>query len=101
MALACAVQGAKVVLVGDPAQLQSVDAGGAFNMLAAARGGDLARLVEVRRFVHVSSLAAREPAALEPFAAEPVTESRATEEYRFVQNPSDLAREIESTSGPN
>ncbi|WP_341360716.1 MobF family relaxase [Georgenia sp. M64] len=45
--------GAKVVLVGDPAQLQSVDAGGAFNMLTAVRGGDLARLVEVRRFVHV------------------------------------------------
>ncbi|WP_448071784.1 MobF family relaxase [Georgenia yuyongxinii] len=44
--------GAKVVLVGDPAQLQSVDAGGAFNMLTQARGGDLARLVEVRRFVH-------------------------------------------------
>ncbi|WP_448071098.1 MobF family relaxase [Georgenia yuyongxinii] len=44
--------GAKVVLVGDPAQLQSVDAGGAFSMLAGARDGDLPRLVEVRRFVH-------------------------------------------------
>lgn len=44
--------GAKVVLVGDPAQLQSVDAGGAFSMLVEARDGDIARLVEVRRFVH-------------------------------------------------
>jgi conjugative relaxase-like TrwC/TraI family protein len=56
--------GAKVVLVGDPAQLQSVDAGGAFSMLVEARDGDLARLVEVRRFMHEwekeASLALRE-----------------------------------------
>ncbi|WP_446719678.1 ATP-dependent DNA helicase [Isoptericola sp. F-RaC21] len=44
--------GAKVVLVGDPAQLQSVDAGGAFAMLSAARGDDVPRLTEVHRFVH-------------------------------------------------
>lgn len=44
--------GAKVVLVGDPAQLQSVDAGGAFAMLVAARSEDVAQLTEVRRFVH-------------------------------------------------
>ncbi|WP_341360892.1 MobF family relaxase [Georgenia sp. M64] len=66
--------GAKVVLVGDPAQLQSVDAGGAFNMLVQARGGDLARLVEVRRFVHVwekdASLALRDgdPTAIDAYA---------------------------------
>ncbi|ROS73071.1 MobF family relaxase [Cellulomonas sp. PhB143] len=44
--------GAKVVLVGDPAQLQSVDAGGAFAMLVAARGDDVPRLTEVHRFTH-------------------------------------------------
>ena len=44
--------GAKVVLVGDPAQLQSVDAGGAFAMLVAARGEGVPRLTEVHRFVH-------------------------------------------------
>jgi len=45
--------GAKVVLVGDPAQLQSVDAGGAFAMLVSARGEDTPRLTGVHRFVHV------------------------------------------------
>ncbi|MFE5291156.1 MobF family relaxase [Isoptericola sp. NPDC056618] len=44
--------GAKVVLVGDPAQLQSVDAGGAFAMLVAARGEDAPWLTEVHRFIH-------------------------------------------------
>ncbi|MFC7876721.1 MobF family relaxase [Isoptericola sp. NPDC057391] len=44
--------GAKVVLVGDPAQLQSVDAGGAFAMLVSARGDDVPRLTEVHRFAH-------------------------------------------------
>lgn len=44
--------GAKVVLVGDPAQLQSVDAGGAFAMLVSARGEDAARLTEVHRFAY-------------------------------------------------
>ncbi|MFE5291413.1 MobF family relaxase [Isoptericola sp. NPDC056618] len=56
--------GAKVVLVGDPAQLQSVEAGGAVSMLAAARDGDVPSLVEVRRFVHAwergASLALRD-----------------------------------------
>ncbi|MFD6177260.1 MULTISPECIES: MobF family relaxase [unclassified Isoptericola] len=56
--------GAKVVLVGDPAQLQSVDAGGAFSMLVTARDGEVPSLVEVRRFVHawekVASLALRD-----------------------------------------
>ncbi|MFE5291844.1 MobF family relaxase [Isoptericola sp. NPDC056618] len=44
--------GAKVVFVGDPAQLQSVDAGGAFAMLVSARGDDAPRLAEVHRFAH-------------------------------------------------
>ncbi|MFE5336090.1 MobF family relaxase [Isoptericola sp. NPDC056573] len=44
--------GARVVLVGDPAQLQSVDAGGAFAMLVSARGEDVPRLTEVHRFAH-------------------------------------------------
>lgn len=40
--------GAKVLLVGDPAQLQSVDAGGAFGMLVADRA-DVPELTDVRR----------------------------------------------------
>ena len=43
--------GAKVLLVGDYGQLQSVDAGGAFGMLVAERD-DAPELVEVHRFVH-------------------------------------------------
>lgn len=43
--------GAKVLLVGDPAQLQSVEAGGAFSLLVRARG-DAPELVGVHRFVH-------------------------------------------------
>lgn len=43
--------GAKVLLVGDWAQLQSVDAGGAFPLLASART-DVPELTEVRRFTH-------------------------------------------------
>ncbi|MEE6296863.1 MobF family relaxase [Georgenia wangjunii] len=67
--------GAKVVLVGDPAQLQSVDAGGAFGMLVEARAGDLAQLLEVRRFVHEwekdASLALRDGdvAAIDTYAS--------------------------------
>ncbi|WP_238993619.1 MobF family relaxase [Nocardioides caldifontis] len=45
-----AAAGAKVLLVGDDAQLQSVDAGGAFSMLAEARGSDLPELTEILRF---------------------------------------------------
>jgi hypothetical protein len=41
---------AKVLLVGDEAQLQSVDAGGAFAMLADARGNDVPELTEIHRF---------------------------------------------------
>jgi conjugative relaxase-like TrwC/TraI family protein len=43
--------GAKVLLVGDWAQLQSVDAGGAFAMIAAARD-DSPELTEIHRFTH-------------------------------------------------
>ncbi|EWT07136.1 conjugal transfer protein [Intrasporangium chromatireducens Q5-1] len=43
--------GAKVLLVGDYGQLQSVDAGGAFGMLVADRRGDTPELAEVHRFV--------------------------------------------------
>ncbi len=43
--------GAKVLLVGDYAQLQSVDAGGVFGMLVDDRS-HVAELVEVHRFVH-------------------------------------------------
>jgi AAA domain len=43
--------GAKVLLVGDWAQIQSVDAGGAFALLADARD-DTPELVEVHRFTH-------------------------------------------------
>ncbi|WP_286929901.1 MULTISPECIES: MobF family relaxase [Aeromicrobium] len=43
--------GAKVLLVGDWAQLQSVEAGGAFGMLAEARD-DAPELVDIHRFSH-------------------------------------------------
>jgi hypothetical protein len=43
--------GAKVLLVGDWAQLSAVEAGGAFGMLAAARD-DTAQLVDIHRFLH-------------------------------------------------
>ncbi|GAB2473203.1 hypothetical protein GCM10007967_29880 [Xylanimonas ulmi] len=45
------VAGAKVLLVGDWAQLQSVDAGGAFALLADARD-DVAELSEIHRFTN-------------------------------------------------
>ncbi|WP_230953406.1 MobF family relaxase [Propionibacterium freudenreichii] len=44
-------QDAKVLMVGDWAQLQSVDAGGAFAMLVAARE-DTPELTDVHRFIH-------------------------------------------------
>ena len=43
--------GAKVLLVGDYAQLQAVDAGGAFGMLTHGRD-DVPELVDVHRFTH-------------------------------------------------
>jgi len=44
--------GAKVLLVGDYAQLQSVDAGGAFSLLVHDRG-DAPELVDIHRFTNV------------------------------------------------
>lgn len=44
--------GAKLLLVGDWAQLQSVDAGGAFSLLVESRGDDVAELTDVYRFVN-------------------------------------------------
>ena len=46
-----AEEGAKVLLVGDYAQLQSVDAGGAFGLLVRDRG-DAPELIDVHRFTH-------------------------------------------------
>jgi conjugative relaxase-like TrwC/TraI family protein len=43
---------AKVVLVGDPAQLSAIDAGGMFAALVRDRGGLAAELTDVRRFVN-------------------------------------------------
>jgi conjugative relaxase-like TrwC/TraI family protein len=43
--------GAKVLLIGDYAQLQSVDAGGAFGLLVGDRD-DAPELVDVHRFIH-------------------------------------------------
>lgn len=66
--------GAKVLLVGDPAQLQSVEAGGAFALLVHERS-DAPELVEVHRFVHEweksASLALRDgdPQAIDEYLA--------------------------------
>jgi hypothetical protein len=46
-----AEEGAKVLLVGDHAQLQAVDAGGSFGLLVHDRG-DAPELVDVHRFTH-------------------------------------------------
>ena len=43
--------GAKVLLVGDPAQIDAVDAGGAFNLLVSRRA-DVPTLTEIHRFIH-------------------------------------------------
>jgi len=65
--------GAKVLLVGDWAQLQSVDAGGGFALLADARD-DTPELTDIHRFVHewerTASLDLREgrPEAIDAYA---------------------------------
>lgn len=65
--------GAKVLLVGDWAQLQSVDAGGAFAMLVGDRD-DAPELVDVHRFTHAwektASLGLRHgrPSAIDTYA---------------------------------
>lgn len=48
---AAAEAGAKVLLVGDPAQLDAVDAGGVFGLLA-SNCTDVATLADVHRFTH-------------------------------------------------
>ncbi len=64
--------GAKVLLVGDWAQLQSVEAGGAFAMLVDARD-DVPELVDIHRFTHewekATSLALRhgQPEAVDAY----------------------------------
>jgi conjugative relaxase-like TrwC/TraI family protein len=50
LVVAARAAGAKVLLVGDPAQLGAVDAGGAFSFLVGERGALVASLTEVRRF---------------------------------------------------
>ncbi len=66
--------GAKVLLVGDYAQLHSVDAGGAFSMLVHSRA-DAPELVDVHRFTHewekTASLGLRQgdPASLDHYIA--------------------------------
>lgn len=52
LATAARTARAKLLLVGDPAQLQAVDAGGAFRMLVHARPG-AASLSDIHRFVHM------------------------------------------------
>lgn len=49
---AATAAGAKVLLVGDWAQLSPVQAGGAFKLLADDRGDEVATLHDVRRFRH-------------------------------------------------
>jgi len=44
--------GAKVLLVGDHAQMSPVAAGGAFRLVADARGHEVSTLTEVHRFTH-------------------------------------------------
>lgn len=52
LASATTSSGAKVLLVGDHAQLSSVEAGGAFGMLVRDRGDLVPQLSEVRRFTN-------------------------------------------------
>ena len=67
-----AMAGAKVLFVGDWAQLQSVEAGGAFAMLVDARD-DVPELVDIHRFAHewekATSLALRhgQPEAVDAY----------------------------------
>lgn len=65
--------GAKVLLVGDPAQIDAVDAGGAFALLASSRA-DVATLTDIHRFANeweqAASLALRDgnPVAISAYA---------------------------------
>ncbi|WP_199904985.1 MobF family relaxase [Nocardioides sediminis] len=79
--------GAKVLLVGDWAQLSAVEAGGAFAMLASARN-DVAQLLEIHRFVHewekAASLDLRHgrPEAIEAYVVNDRVNSGPSEEAR-------------------
>jgi conjugative relaxase-like TrwC/TraI family protein len=73
---ACAAEaGAKLVLVGDWAQLSSVEAGGAFGLLVRDRGASAPELGAARRFVHEwereasTRLRVGHPAAIDAYAA--------------------------------
>ncbi|MDJ0378496.1 MobF family relaxase [Cryobacterium sp. PH31-L1] len=83
-ALAASV-GAKVLLVGDYAQLQSVDAGGAFSLLVHDRA-DAPELIDVHRFVHewekTASLGLRQgnPDVIDRYAAHDRLHDGSTEE---------------------
>ena len=73
---ACAAEaGAKLLLVGDWAQLSSVDAGGAFGLLVRDRGTDAPELGAARRFTHAWERAAStrlrvgDPGSLDDYAA--------------------------------
>jgi conjugative relaxase-like TrwC/TraI family protein len=72
---AAAQAGAKVLLVGDHAQLGAVEAGGMFAALVRDRGALISELSEVRRFHHdwekAASVALREgsPAAIDAYEA--------------------------------
>jgi AAA domain len=67
--------GANVLLVGDPAQLSAVEAGGIFATLVADRDGHAPELSEVRRFANMwekkASIALRagDPAAIDTYHA--------------------------------
>lgn len=73
LATATATAGAKLLLVGDSAQIQAVDAGGAFTMLAGDRGDDVPHLDHIRRFTAAwerkasIQLRAGDPAALSAY----------------------------------
>ena len=77
--------GAKVLLVGDYAQLQSVDAGGAFSLLVHDRA-DAPELIDVHRFVHewekTASLGLRQgnPDVIDRYAAHDRLHDGSTEE---------------------
>jgi hypothetical protein len=73
---ACAAEaGAKLLLVGDWAQLSAIDAGGAFGLLARDRGPDLAELGTARRFTQpwereaTTRLRVGDPAAVDAYLA--------------------------------
>jgi hypothetical protein len=67
--------GAKLLLVGDWAQLSSVEAGGAFGLLVRERGSNVPELADARRFTHAwereASIRLRigQPGSIDDYAA--------------------------------